>query len=146
MQIRYDCPTDGCVAIIEFEPLEECGPTMQCPRCHTEHPMTISESVRERNMVDVCAVCGCREFFIRKDFPQKVGLAVVIVFGLIALYYFTISVLIAWGVLALAVLIDVVIYCLTGTVTTCYNCRANYRKYTPNPEHEGFDLATSEKY
>lgn len=146
MQIRYDCPTDGCVAIIEFEPLEECGETMECPRCHTKHPMTITDSMREKNMVDVCAVCGCREFFIRKDFPQKVGLAVVVVFGLVAIYSFTVSVLVAWGVLAAAALVDLVIYCFTGTVTTCYNCRADYRKYKPNPEHEGFDLATSEKY
>ncbi len=42
MQIRYDCPTDGCVAIVECEPFENGGPTMECPRCHTEHSITIT--------------------------------------------------------------------------------------------------------
>lgn len=146
MQIRFHCPTDTCVAIIEYEPLEESGPTMACPRCHKTHPIAVSDSIRERGVVDVCAVCGCQEFFIRKDFPQVLGMGIVVVFGLAAIYFFTISVVIAWAILASAVLIDVVVYLLTGTVTTCYNCRAGYRKYTPDPDHTGFDLATSEKY
>ncbi len=146
MLIRFHCPTDKCVAIIEYEPLETCGETMECPRCHVQHPITITESVRDRQMVDACVVCGCREFFIRKDFPQMLGLAVVVVFGVAAIYFFSKSVIVAWGILAAAVVVDLVIYYFTKTVTTCYNCRADYRKYTPNPDHEGFDLATSEKY
>ena len=146
MQIRYHCPTDGCVALIEYEPLETCGPTMPCPRCGVEHAMAISPLMREENRVDACAACGGRELFIRKDFPQRLGLLIVIVFGVVAIYFFTISVVWAWGVLALAVLIDLVIYFFAGQVTTCYACRAEYRKCALNPEHEGFDLATSEKY
>ncbi len=146
MQIRYHCPTDGCVAIIEYEPLETSGPTMECPRCHIKHLITISDTVRRVQLVDRCAVCGGSELFIRKDFPQRLGVAVVVVFGLAALYYFTVSVLIAWSILAAAVLVDLVIYAFLGKVTTCYACRAEYRKCPLNPAHEGFDLATSEKY
>lgn len=146
MQIRYHCPTDGCVAIVEYEPLEASGPTMECPRCHQVHPMHITASIRERQLVDQCVVCQCRELFIRKDFPQRVGLAVVVVFGLAAIYYFTVNVLIGWGILAAAVIIDLLIYAFIGRVTSCYACRAEYRKCPLNPAHEGFDLATSEKY
>ncbi len=146
MQIRYHCPTDGCVAIIEYEPLEASGPTMECPRCRVSHPMRLSDSIRRDHLVDQCVVCGGKELFIRKDFPQRIGLAVVVVFGLAALYYFSISVLIAWSILAAAVLIDLLIYAFLGKVTTCYACRAEYRKCPLNPAHEGFDLATSEKY
>lgn len=146
MQIRYHCPTDGCVAIIEFEPLETSGPTMQCPRCRAEHPMRISDTIRRDHLVDRCAICGGSELFIRKDFPQRLGAAVVVVFGIAAIYCFTFSVLAAWSVLAVAVLIDLVVYALIGRVTTCYACRAEYRKCPLNPAHEGFDLATSEKY
>jgi len=108
--------------------------------------MTITTAVRDQDHVDVCAVCGGRELFVRKDFPQTLGLAIVIVFGLIAIYAFSVSVVIAWGVLTLAALIDLAIYCLVGQVTTCYACRAEYRKCALNTAHEGFDLATSEKY
>ncbi len=146
MQIRYHCPTESCVAIIEYQPLEECGDTMECPRCHQEHEMTITESLRNQQVVDQCVVCGCREMFIRKDFPQRIGFLIVVVFGLAALYFFRTSVGIAWGVLGSALLLDLLIYALIGRVTTCYACRAEYRKCKLNPAHDGFDLAVSEKY
>ena len=146
MQIRYDCPTDGCVAIVECEPFENGGPTMECPRCHVDHPINVTDSMRREKRVDVCAVCGGQEFFVRKDFPQRLGLAIVVVFGLAAIYFFRTSVLIAWSILAGAVLLDLVIYLFLGKVTTCYNCRTQYRACNLNPAHEGFDLPTSEKY
>jgi hypothetical protein len=134
------------VAIIEYEPLEGCGETMECPRCHVRHSMTITDAMRRDALVDRCAVCHGAEMFVRKDFPQRLKLAIVVVFGLVALYMFTVSVLWAWAVLAGAVLLDLVIYVFLGKVTTCYACRAEYRKCRLNPAHEGFDLATSEKY
>ena len=146
MQIRYDCPVDDCVAIIEYEPLEECGETMECPRCHTVHPMHITDFMREKNMPDQCAVCGSKSLFVRKDFPQKLGVAIVVVFGILAIYFFTISVVKAWLIMIAAGLLDLAIYLVIGKVTTCYTCRAGYRKCNLNPAHEVFDLATSEKY
>lgn len=108
--------------------------------------MHLTESIRVRQVVDRCAVCNGRELFVRKDFPQRIGLAVVIVFGLASLWAFRFNVVLAWVILASAVLIDVVIYAFIGRVTACYACRAEYRKCPLNPSHEGFDLATSEKY
>ena len=102
--------------------------------------------MRREGVVDVCAVCGCRELFVRKDFPQRLGLAIVVIFGLAAIYFFRTSVLLAWGVLAAAVLVDLMIYAFLGRVTACYACRGEYRRCRLNPAHEGFDLATSEKY
>ncbi len=102
--------------------------------------------MRDRNTVEHCAVCQGRELFIRKDFPPRIGAAIVVAFGLAAIYFFTINVLIGWSILAAAVLLDLLIYLVIGKVTTCYACRAEYRKCNLNPSHEGFDLATSEKY
>ena len=146
MQIRFDCPTDRCVALIELEPLEESGATITCPRCATPHPVQLSESLINAGVVDQCAVCGSRELFIRKDFPQRFGFFVVIVFGLTAIYMFRTSVIAGWSVLAAGLLLDLAIYAFIGKVTTCYACRAEYRKGRQNPAHQGFDLATSEKY
>lgn len=108
--------------------------------------MAISAVVREENMANQCAVCGSTDLFVRKDFPQALGFGIVIVFGLIAIYYFSVSVVIAWSVLGSAVVLDLIIYAFLGRVTTCYACRAEYRKCKLNPAHDGFDLATSEKY
>jgi len=146
MQIRYYCPTDACVAIVEYEPFEECGETIECPRCRRTHPMIVTKAMREQKIVDRCAVCGAMEMYTRKDFPQRLGLLIVVVFGFLAIYYFSISVVKAWLVMATAMLIDLVIYYLVGKVTTCYACRAEYRKCRLNPAHEEFDLAASEKY
>jgi hypothetical protein len=108
--------------------------------------MQVSDSIRRRSVVDRCAVCGGTELFVRKDFPRRLGLAVVILFGLTATYWFTIDIRVTWALLAAAVVIDLIIYAVIGRVTTCYACRAEYRRCPLNPAHGGFDLATSEKY
>ncbi|MFQ5589979.1 MAG: hypothetical protein ACE5HE_02340 [Phycisphaerae bacterium] len=146
MQIRFHCPADGCVAIVELEPIEECGRSITCPRCNAEHPVSVTQSIRTEQMVDRCVVCGGTELFVRKDFPQRLGLGVVIVFGVAAIYFFRSSVLIAWAILASAVLVDLIIYAVIDRVTTCYACRAEYRKCVINPAHAGFELSTFEKY
>ena len=84
--------------------------------------------------------------FIRKDFPQGLGLAVVLIAGLGSIYFLRTNFMLAYSILGAAALVDFVIYLVVGRVTTCYACRAEYRKCHLNPAHEGFDLATSEKY
>lgn len=146
MQIRYHCPSQNCVALIEYEPLESAPEKIDCPRCQFEHKLTVSESMVQDRVVDVCAVCGNRELFIRKDFPQLFGFIVVLVAGLLSIYFFRTNFILAYAVLAGAVVLDLLLYFVVGKVTTCYACRAEYRKGLLNPAHEGFDLATSEKY
>jgi hypothetical protein len=95
-----------------------------------------------------CPECGCRELFVRKDFPQKLGLAVVLV---AAVAFVALSVRRATmylGVLALlaAVVVDAVLYLFVPKVTVCYRCRAEFRGMPVNPEHGGFELAVGEKY
>lgn len=146
MQIRYNCPHDGCVAIIEYAPLEGAGESITCPRCGRTHPLKVTDSIRRHQSIDRCAVCGGSELFIRKDFPQRIGLTVVIVAGLASVYFLRTNFMLAYGILAAAVLVDLALYLVIGRVTTCYACRAEYRGGRLNPTHEGFDLATSEKY
>jgi hypothetical protein len=95
-----------------------------------------------------CPKCGCGDLFVRKDFPQKLGLTIVIVaataFTILASRprYFYLGAL----VLVAAVVVDAVIYLLVGKVTVCYRCRAEFHDVPVNPEHEGFELAIAEKY
>lgn len=119
---------------------------MTCPRCHVAHPIYITDALRQEHTLDQCAVCRGTEMFVRKDFPQRIGLFIVLIFGLAAVYFFRTSVFTAWAILAAAVLVDLLIYTFIGKTTTCYACRAEYRGTKLNPAHEGFDLATSEKH
>ncbi len=146
MQIRFHCPTEKCVAIIELEPLETCDGSIECPRCHTVHVAHVTDAMKQQDTADRCAICNSSELFVRKDFPQALGLAIVVLFGVAAIYYFRTSVLTSWAILLSAMILDLAIYSTVGRVTTCYACRAEYRKCNLNPNHEGFDLATSEKY
>ena len=94
-----------------------------------------------------CTCCGGKEFFLRKDFPQKLGLSLVILFGVIAsVFYYRQNVIATFATLASLVVIDAIIFLFVGKVVVCYKCRAEYRGLPYNPGLEGFDLATAEKY
>ena len=95
-----------------------------------------------------CPSCGCRDLFVRKDFPQKLGMAVVVVAALtfIVLAASRQSFYLGALVLVAAALIDAVLYAVVGRVTVCYRCRAEFRDVPVNPAHEGFELAVAEKY
>jgi hypothetical protein len=86
--------------------------------------------------------------FIRKDFPQRFGLGVVVVAGVAFLYLASSRSRFYLGaaVLLAAALIDAVLYWLVGSVTVCYRCRHEFRGRPLNPTHEGFELAVGEKY
>ena len=95
-----------------------------------------------------CPHCGCRELFLRKDFPQKIGLGIVVIAGIAFLIlaasraYFYVGV----AVLVLAAIIDAALYFLVPTITVCYRCRAEMRNVPLKPRHGGFELAVGEKY
>jgi hypothetical protein len=95
-----------------------------------------------------CPNCGCRDLFIRKDFPQKLGLSIVVVAAVAFLalassrQYFHLGVI----VLIAAMLLDAVLYWFVPRITVCYKCRSEFRDRPINPAHEGFELAIGEKY
>jgi hypothetical protein len=95
-----------------------------------------------------CPKCGCRDLFVRKDFPQKVGLTLVVV-AAVAFVVLAASRTSFWlGAVLLGAVaaIDAVIYVFVPKVTVCYRCRAEFRDAPLNPQHEGFELAVAEKY
>ena len=96
--------------------------------------------------INRCPCCGGSEVFVRKDFPQRLGLAVVVLAGLLSFVLLSRHTLLALGILAGVVALDALIYLFVGKVTVCYRCRAEFRGVRYNPAHHAFDLATAEKY
>jgi len=98
--------------------------------------------------ISICPRCGCAEFFTRKDFPQKVGIAIVIGAGAAFLilaasrqrFYLGVLVLVA------ALLVDLLLYAFVRTITVCYRCRAEFRGIPLNPKHGPYELAVGEKF
>ena len=146
MQIRFSCPTEACPALIELEPLSVAGDAIECPRCHTRHPMALDDAARTGETLVTCPRCGGGEFFVRKDFPQAFGVLLVVVAAVVSTYYLTQIGFYALGILAAAALVDALLYLVIGRVTVCYRCRAEFRKAPIRPEHQPFDLVTAEKY
>lgn len=95
-----------------------------------------------------CPKCDCRDLFVRKDFPQKLGLAIVVVAGVAFLVLAASRQRFYLGaiVLAASVVIDLVLYAIVPKITVCYRCRAEFRDVPINTEHEGYELAIGEKY
>jgi ABC-type dipeptide/oligopeptide/nickel transport system permease component len=99
-------------------------------------------------MIEQCPKCGCRDLFVRKDFPQRLGLAIVFVAGIAFLVLAARRNQFYLGaiVLIVALLIDALGYFLVGLVTVCYRCRGEFRDVPINPAHGPFELSIAEKY
>jgi hypothetical protein len=98
--------------------------------------------------LQACPQCGCEDLFIRKDFPQRLGLAIVVMAAVSFLVLAARPTTFRWGiwVLLAAVAVDAMLYFFVPRVTTCYRCRADFRGVPINPSHAVFELAVAEKY
>src|SRR5215218_1806595 len=85
-----------------------------------------------------CPHCGCRDLFVRKDFPQKIGLAIVVVAAVafVVLSVRRATMYLGVVVLLAAFVVDAVLYLFVPRITVCYRCRAEFRGVPVNPEHE----------
>jgi hypothetical protein len=106
----------------------------------------MSDGVKEP--LSQCPSCGCRDLFVRKDFPQMLGMTIVAMAGMTFLVLAASRSNFYLGaiVLLIAVLVDAAMYFLVGKVTVCYRCRAEFRDVPLNPRHGAFELAIAEKY
>src|SRR5262245_39634094 len=125
MQIVAKCPK--CDAGLPVD-ARDAAARIKCGRCGSEIALAITDAVRADAKVDRCPVCTGADFYIRKDFDPKVGLTVVIIGALIsAVFYWFGKDLIAYSILAGAVLVDLVVYGRLKDVTVCYRCHTEFR-------------------
>jgi hypothetical protein len=125
MQIIAKCPQcDASLPFSAADPLQ----AIECGRCGRRIPLSVSDNLRGDRAVDACPVCGGSDFYARKDFDPKIGLAVVIAGAAIsALFYWFGRDLIAYGILAAAVLVDLLVYGRLKDLTVCYRCHTEFR-------------------
>jgi hypothetical protein len=94
-----------------------------------------------------CLVCPSTELYARKDFPQRLGVALVVA-GFIgsSIAWANYQVLWSFAILFGTALVDLVLYLVMGESLTCYRCHAEYRGFEQIERHGGFDLETHERY
>jgi hypothetical protein len=92
-------------------------------------------------------VCPSTELYARKDFPQRLGVGLVVA-GFIgsSIAWANYQVLWSFAILFGTALIDLVLYLVMGESLTCYRCHAQYRGCEQIERHGGFDLDTHERY
>jgi hypothetical protein len=105
-------------------------------------PGTLTEAGLRR-----CLVCGSEDLFVRKDFPQQLGVGIVVA-GFIAssIAWSQYMTLLTFGILFATALIDVVLYLIVGEALVCYRCQAQYRMAPGIEQHSAFNLETHERY
>ena len=141
MQVTAHCPK--CDAGLPVD-AAEAPAAIKCGGCGRDIPLTFSPAVRADSGVDRCPVCDGGEFYIRKDFDPTIGLTVVVVGALIsAVFYWFGRDIIAYGILACAALIDLVVYGRLKDVTVCYRCHSEFRGSYPRTA-AAFDLHTAD--
>lgn len=146
-EVRVRCSRAGCGGIVRVR-ADEVGERIgTCGRCGDSRSVRIDSDLCRGGAISTCPCCSGREFFLRKDFPQWLGLMIVIDAAIASCVFLYLKMMMwVWIVLGGAVLVDAALYFVTGIVTVCYRCRAEFRGVAYNPAHTGFDLATSEKY
>jgi hypothetical protein len=125
MNVLARCPK--CDASLPVD-AADAPAAIKCGACGRDIPLAMTDAVRRDAAVDRCPVCQGADFYVRKDFNPRVGLAVVVVGALISagFYWFGRDV-IAYGILASAALIDLVVYGRLKDVTICYRCHSEFR-------------------
>jgi DNA-directed RNA polymerase subunit RPC12/RpoP len=142
MHVTYACQACDTAVRQDFD---QSTAALACPSCEQriELPPAAVEGARVRR----CLVCPSHDLFVRKDFPQRVGVLLValgIVGSSIAWYYANL----AWtfGILFATALADLLLFTMVGNALMCYRCGAQYRGVAEMESHGQFNLETHEKY
>ena len=144
LEIGYFC--EAC-RIYNLYRVPADGDAGRCSSCNHENPQTLSDALVAGGRVDACPHCANAAFYVRKDFPQQLGCAVVgatIILSSIAYALWDFPAAVA--VLTAFTVADFWLYHRLGELTVCYRCHAELRGFAENPDHQAFDMHQAEEY
>ena len=140
MQVTARCP--DCDSSLPFG-ADDPPTAIRCGKCGRGIPVRVSAALQQDAGIDACPVCDGADFYVRRDFDPKTGLAFVVAGAVVSgVFYFFNQDLIAYGVLAAAVMIDLLIYRRLKDITVCYRCHTEFRGAYPRAA-QPFDLHTA---
>ena len=142
MNVTFSCPLCHQDARTDVTPGDD---ALVCPECH--EAIKLPADAFDGDHLCRCLVCPSTDLFVRKDFPQRLGV------GIVALGIVGSSV--AWGyslviwtfaILFATALVNVVLYLIVPDALMCYRCGAHYRMADGHERHGAFNLETHERY
>jgi DNA-directed RNA polymerase subunit RPC12/RpoP len=141
LNIRYTCPR--CSHTVRHDLADDVA-ELGCPQCGHRH--AVPPGALAEGQIARCVVCPSRELFVRKDFPRRLGLSIMIAgfaASCVTLYYN--QVIATYAILFGTVIIDAILYVAMGDVLECYRCHAEYRGAGGLSAHGPFHLETHER-
>ena len=105
-QITYSCPDCSGLLQASFEDQTVAAP---CPACNSTRKLQDPELAN--GYLKRCIACPSTELFVRKDFPQRLGVAIVVTgFVISSVFWYYHNPFATFAVLLLTALIDVVLF------------------------------------
>ena len=144
MELTFLCSDCGVVNHVPSLEAAERGICSQCRAGRTLHHELV-----EDGQLGACPWCATSDLYIQKDFPQGLGLFIVIVgFAISTIFWYLERPLFTYLVLLISALLDMLLYYRVPDVTICYRCLSQFRGAGSNPENRfhPFDLAIGERY
>ncbi|WP_165248157.1 hypothetical protein [Paludisphaera soli] len=145
MELTFECP--HCRMIDHTESVEASGRAL-CRHCLRERELAPDAFDAEGGLAK-CPACGSADLYIRKDFPQALGLAIVTAgFAASTAFWYSERPLSAYLVLGSSLLLDMILYRWVPDVAVCYRCSSQIRGpgIDPGGRRGAFDLAVGERY
>lgn len=142
MNITFACPHCDQAARLQ---LTSASRQLVCPSCHQE--TVIPPGAISGQRITRCLVCPSTDLYVRKDFPQRLGVALVAI-GVIGSSIAWAKAQLFWtfAILFATALVDLGLYLVVGNALMCYRCHAQYRSVDQMDAHPAFDLETHERY
>lgn len=142
MNVTFSCPKCDHAQRVHFSADSQ---SIDCSHC--KQPLRLPERAVVGQRVCRCIVCPSTDLYVRKDFPQRLGVALVVagILGSCVAWYYT-AIYWTYGILFGTALIDVVLFTIVGNALMCYRCHAQYRGVQEMESHGAFSLETHERY
>jgi len=144
MELTFECP--GCHRVGSVSPVEGEG-SVPCPHCGRVRELR-ADAVGPDGLRS-CPVCATEDLYVKKDFPQSLGLVIVLAgFAVSTVFWYQDRPVPALSVLLVSALVDMALFYLVPDVTICYRCLSQCRGEGANAagRFRAFDLAVGERY
>jgi hypothetical protein len=144
MELTYQCSNCHSINNVSLQAEKD---RVVCRTCASDHPL--HREFLEDGQLSACPLCATTDLYAQKDFPQGLGLFIVIVgFAISTVFWYFEKPLLTYLVLLLSALLDMMLYYRVPDVTICYRCLSQARGAGSNPSgrFHPFDLAIGERY
>ena len=144
MELTFACPTCG---IVDRVAALEHASAATCRGCGLVHELH-TDAIDATGLL-ACSWCATDDLYVQKDFPQALGLLIVIVgFAISTVFWYYEMPLSTYAVLMASALLDMYLYYHVPSVTICYRCLSQFRGTgcSPDGRFHPFDLSVGERY